>query len=105
MNSGIDPTFKSQDSLYESNTDSDYYEPTSSLDKANFAGKALQIAAVLAAASGSIGSIQLFNFTSEEHYETIHPYIGLGVGLVSISLLSGFLCFAIGAYIESKTEE
>lgn len=92
-----------EDDFYESKSDTDFYQPRSALEKANFAAKVLQAFSLIVLAVGIYGSIDLYNFASDNDFETDQPFVGYAIGLATVSVGVGVLLFTIGAYIEAKT--
>ena len=58
---------------------------------------------IVVLAAGILGSVNLFNYTTDDRYDPTNPFAGFAVGLAAITVSLGLLMFAVGAYIETKT--
>jgi hypothetical protein len=59
------------------------------------AAATLEIVAVVAAAVGVVAGIVLVFVTSEEGFETTHPYVGMGFALAGASVVSGMFNWCV----------
>jgi hypothetical protein len=64
----------------------------------------LEIVAIVAAVLGVLVGFLLVFVTSDEGYDTGHPYVGLGFGLAAVSVVSGMFNWCIARALQLYAE-
>jgi hypothetical protein len=64
----------------------------------------LEIVAIVAAVLGVLAGFLLVFVTSDDGYDTAHPYVGLGFGLVGASVVSGIFNWCIARTLQLYAE-
>lgn len=77
---------------------------TASARRANGTAKAVEALAWIGALLGLIAGIVVATRTDSDGYDNSHPYIGIGILIIVISVAQALPTIMIAAYIQSRTE-